>query len=77
MEHHENNISAILCQFSEDFLLLCPKGSLDFQGLGVLLAAQTTFPFLKIEVWEFPGRPVVRTRRFLCLGPGFSPWSGN
>ena len=26
---------------------------------------------------EFPGSPVVRTPRFHCQGPGFSPWSGN
>lgn len=44
-EHHENTNSVILCEFSEDFLLLCPKYSLDFQSLGALLAAQTTFPF--------------------------------
>ena len=26
---------------------------------------------------DFPGSPVVRTWRFHCHGPWFSPWSGN
>lgn len=29
------------------------------------------------EVWEFPGRPVVKTLCFHCRGHGFSPWSGT
>ena len=29
------------------------------------------------NVRQFPGGPVVRTRRFHCRGPGFNPWSGN
>ena len=32
---------------------------------------------LKISLWEFPGRPVVKTPCFQCWGYGFNPWLGN
>ena len=28
-------------------------------------------------IWDFPGRPVIKTPHFQCSGCGFDPWSGN
>ena len=31
----------------------------------------------KGKEWDFPGRSVVKTLRFHCMGHGFNLWSGN
>ena len=36
-----------------------------------------TFIYLTVRQWEFPGGPVVRTRRFHCSGLGSIPGQGT
>ena len=31
----------------------------------------------KIQPWDFPGGPVVKTPSFHCKGRGFDPWLGE
>ena len=57
--------------FGNNFLDMTPKAQAIEEKIDKL-------DCIKIKnFWEFPGGPVVRTRHFHCLGPGFNPWSGN
>ena len=63
-----------------DPLMFSGQGWLD-KGVKTAKEAPEDFPaskcFLKNQVGDFPGGPVVRTRSFHCRGQGLHHWSGN
>ena len=48
-----------------------------YASLHKMLCTQLFVHSFSKYLWEFPGRPVVRTPCSHCRGPRFNPWSGN
>ena len=69
-KHHKSRFRFVLHTFG----FVCFTLSLHSD---VRLLSMSPFIQSKVQMRDFPGGPVVKTRSFHCRGHGCYPWSGN